>query len=60
MCEVVQFASTHLFLTIKRRYHLIKQKSQLKGIRKYFRQQGTKRQKLEKIDRFVFREFNQA
>jgi hypothetical protein len=60
MCEIVQFTSTHQFSTVKRRYHLIKQKSQLKRIRKYVRQQRTKRQRLEEIDRFVFREFNQA
>lgn len=60
MCEIVQYANTHQFSTVKNRYRLIKQKSQLRRIRKYVRQQGTKRQKLEELDRFVFHEFNQA
>ena len=60
MCDIVQYANNHRFSSVKNRYRLIKQKSQLKRIRKYVRCQGTQRQKLEELDKFVFQEFNQA
>ncbi|CAF4079944.1 unnamed protein product [Rotaria sp. Silwood1] len=50
MLDIVQFANTHLFSAVQRRYHLIKQRNQLTRSRKYVKQQGTKRQKLEKLD----------
>jgi hypothetical protein len=60
MCEIVQFAKSHQFSSVKRRYRLIKDKKQLRRIKKYVTQQGTKRQKLKQLDRFVLNEFNQA
>ena len=57
MQEIVEFANNHSFKAVQHRYRLIKQRSQLKRIRKYVKQFGTKRQKLEKIDQFVFDRF---
>ena len=37
MCDIVQYASNHRFSSVKNRYRSIKQKSQLKRIRKYLR-----------------------
>jgi len=61
MCEIVQFANTHQFSSVKRRYRLIKDKKHLRRrIRKYVRQQGNRRQKLERLDQSVLNEFNEA
>ncbi len=43
MYEIVQYANTHRFSSVKKRYRLIKQKSQLYRIRKYVKQQRKKR-----------------
>jgi hypothetical protein len=58
MQEIVEFANNHSFKAVQHRYRLIKQRSQLRRIRKYVKEFGTKRQKLEKIDQFVFDRFN--
>jgi len=60
MCEIVQFANSHQFSSVKRRYRLIKDKKHLRRIRKYVRQEGTRRQKLERLDQSVFNEFKEA
>jgi len=58
MLEIVEFANTHQLSTVQHRYRLIKQQNQLKRIRKYVKRLGTKRQKLDKLDQFVFSKFN--
>jgi hypothetical protein len=60
MREIVQFANTDQFSSVKRRYRLIRDKKQSRIIKKYVKQQGTKRQKLKQLDCFVLNEFNQA
>lgn len=57
MQEIVEYANNHSFKSVQHQYRLIKQRSQLKRIRKYVRQFGTKQQKLEKIDQYVFDRF---
>lgn len=60
MCEIVQYANSHQFSSVKRRYRLIKDKKQLRRIRKYVRQEGTRQQKLKQLDQLVLNEFIQA
>ncbi|CAF3853800.1 unnamed protein product [Rotaria sp. Silwood1] len=60
MHEIVQFSNTHQFSSVKRRYRLIKDKKHLRRIKKYVRQQGTRQQKLERVDQSVLNEFNEA
>lgn len=44
MQEIVEYANNHSFKSVQHQYRLIKQRSQLKRIRKYVRQFGTKQQ----------------
>ena len=55
--EIVEFANNHSFKAVQHRYRLKKLRNQLERIREYSKQSGTRRQKLEKRDQFVFDRF---
>lgn len=60
MCAIVEFSETHTFPTLRRRYRQIKYKEQLRRIKQYVNAQGTKTQKLQLVDNFVYTEFIRA
>jgi hypothetical protein len=57
MCAIVKYSKTHTFTSIRRRYKQIKYKEQLRRIKHYVNAQGTKTQKLQRVDDFVYAEF---
>lgn len=60
MCAIVEFAKNHSFSSLCHRYKRIKSKQQLQRIKKYVKDEGTKFQKLQRIDEFVYGEFIRA
>lgn len=60
MCAIVEFSKTHIFPTLRRRYRQVKHKEQLRRIKQYVDTQGTKTQKLQLVDNFVYTEFIRA
>jgi hypothetical protein len=60
MSAVVEYSKTHTFTSIRRRYKQIKHKEQLRRIKQYVNAQGTKTQKLQRVDDFVYAEFIRA
>lgn len=46
------------FSTVQQRFKRVKDRSYIRRFRMYIEKQGTKRQKLDKIDRFVYESFN--
>ena len=60
MCAIVEFSKNHTFSTLRRRYRQIKHKEQLRRIKQYVNAQGTKKQKLQRVDDFVYMEFIRA
>jgi len=60
MCTIVEFSKNHTFSTLCRRYRQIKHKEQLRRIKQYVNAQGTKTQKLQRVDDFVYMEFIRA
>lgn len=57
MCAIVEYSKNHTFNSIRRRYKQIKYKEQLRRIKQYVNVQGTKTQKLQRVDEFVYAEF---
>jgi len=57
MCAIVEYSKTHTFSTLCRRYRQIKHKEQLRRMKQYVNAQGTKAQKLQRVDDFVYTEF---
>lgn len=60
MCAIAEFSKNHTFSTLRRRYRQIKHKEQLRRIKQYVNAQGTKTQKLQRVDEFVYKEFIRA
>ena len=60
MSDIVQYSKTHSFPSFRNRYKRIKFKQQLHRIKRYVDVEGTKNQKLERIDEFVFQQFTHA
>jgi hypothetical protein len=60
MRAIVEFSKNHTFPTLRRRYRQIKHKEQLRRIKQYVNAQGTKMQKLQRVDDFVYTEFVRA
>ncbi|CAF1265076.1 unnamed protein product [Adineta ricciae] len=57
MCAIVEYSKNHTFNSINRRYKQIKYKEQLRRIKQYVNVEGTKIQKLQRVDDFVYAEF---
>lgn len=60
MNAIVKYSKTHTFSSLRSRYRGIKYKQQLHRIKQYINTQGTKAQKLQRIDEFVFAQFTHA
>ena len=60
MRAVVDYSKTHTFSSLRSRYKSIKYKQQLYRIKQYVKVQGTKAQKLQRLDEFVFPQFTRA
>lgn len=60
MSAIVEFSKNHTFPTLRRRYRQIKHKEQLRRMKQYVNAQGTKTQKLQLVDDFVYTEFIHA
>jgi regulatory protein YycI of two-component signal transduction system YycFG len=60
MCAIVEYSKTHTFTSIRRRYRQIKYKEQLRRIKQYVKAEGTKTQKLQLVNDFVYAEFTRA
>lgn len=60
MRDVVDYSKTHTFSSLRNRYKNIKYKQQLHRIKQYVKVQGTKAQKLQRLDEFVFAQFTRA
>lgn len=50
----------HSFSSLQQRFKRVKDKSYIRRFRTYIEREGTKRQKLDEIDAFVFESFNQT
>ena len=57
MCAIVSYSKTYTFRSLHHRYEQVKHKEQLHRIKQYVNFQGTKVQKLQQIDKFVYAEF---
>ena len=60
MNAIVKYSKTHTFSSLRSRYKGIKCKQQLHRIKQYVNTLGTKAQKLQRIDEFVFAQFSHA
>jgi Tc5 transposase-like DNA-binding protein len=60
MCDIVEYSKTHTFASVCNRYRKIKYNMQLQRIKQYVEDEGTKYQKYQRINDFVFAEFTRA
>lgn len=60
MCTIVEYSKTHTFTSLRSRYKRIKSKQHLHRIKQYVKEQGTKFDKFQRIDEFVYTEFMRA
>ena len=57
MCTSAKYSKTYTFRSLRHRYKQIKHKEQLRRMKQYVNFQGTKVQKLQQIDKFIYAEF---
>ena len=60
MRDTVLYSKTHSFPSLRNRYRSIKFRQQLHRIKRYVGVEGTKNQKLQRIDEFVIQKFTHA